>query len=94
MAAAPSQVLHTDQDLWRWAIAGFSAVTTALAGALPSLLRIARDREEGRVEMVRLRQELDILKDTPTLPVYIAAKAFIDRIAAIERGYGGIKAGK
>ena len=93
LAAGP-QNLFGEGNEDRWIIASFSAITTAISGALPSILKLARDREEGRIEMVRLRQELDVLQGGPPLTVYLAAKAAIDRIAAIERGYGGTGSGK
>lgn len=66
-----------------------AALTTVLTGALPTITRLARDREEGRVQMVRLRQELDILKGGPSLDVYLGAQVVTERIASIERKYGG-----
>ena len=92
-AAAPKDIdlgfLHAEGIKWLTAI--FAAVATALTGVLPTILRLARDREEGRIELTRLRQELDLLNNNPSLGTYLAAKAVVDRIAAVERSYGGSK---
>jgi hypothetical protein len=92
LAAAPKE--YPDHWLilgmpWPWMIATLSAVTTALTGALPTLVRLARDREDGRIEIVRLRQELDLLKGCPSGDAFSGAITIMDRIASIERKYGG-----
>lgn len=96
LAAAPHEIQDGRSFLgmdWHWAIAVLTAVTTVLTGALGPVLKFARDRENGRIEMVRLRQELDILKGRPTLETFNAARFVVGRIAEIERSYGGSKAG-